>query len=267
MALGDTYSNNTADEPRKPEIYSAYSMSNKDGLVDPSMLSIRFWNGMMKLSIFPKLPNPTTEHVWNKDDGMTLYLNHTKARELAIGIDMVMDTKNAKKPIHSYGVITGKDGLVCFSDGKEIGIDSPCLIFRKIDQENGNVISSYIYEFRVDYHYAVINFNPKDASYDRITLDSIEVEQFKDILKSYYNAMTSAIAYSVVNTSQFRYLTDKVDKIGESVGISSDKPNYAKKGGTSYFNKSDGSGFKQSSVGLRSATIDEIENALSASES
>lgn len=265
MALGDTYSNNNTDEPRKPEIYSPYSMSNKDGLVDPSMLSIRFWNGMMKLSVFPKLPNATIEHVWNKDDGITLYLNHTKARELAIGMDMVMDKNNDS--IHSYGVITGKDGLICFSDGKEIGLETPCLIFRKIDQDNGNVISSYIYEFRVDYHYAVINFNPKDASYDKLTLESIEIDQFRDILVSYYEAMTSAVAYSVINTSQFRYMSDKVDKIGEAVGITGDKPNYSKKGGTSFFNKNNnGNNLNQSSAGSRSATIDDIENALNAPE-
>lgn len=260
MALGDSYSNNKQTNLYDPEVFSQYSLSNKDGLVDPSMLSIRFWNGLLKLSIYPKLPNATQEHIWNKEDAISIYLNHTKARILAEGIDSVLDPNTT---IHNYGVST-RDGLVSFSDGKEIGIESPCLILRKIDQNDGHVISSYIYEFRIDYHSAVINFDPKNISFDKVYLDSLEVEQFKDLLKSYYIAMTNAESYAVVSSYQFKRLSSKVDQIGEAVGIASgEKPNYSKKGGTSFFNNpNSGNGGGSKNAMSRSATIDDIDNEM-----
>lgn len=269
MALGDNYNTNR-EEYFEPDVYSQYSMSNKDSMVDPTRISIRFWKSLMKISIFPMVNNPTQDHVWDKENEIAVYLNHTKARQLYEGIDMVLDRENHPE-IHSWGIPSSSDGLISFSDGKEVGLDSPCLIIRKIDQESGKEISSYVYEFHTQYHYAVVNFNPKDASHDKVYLDSIEVEQFKDLLRSYYLAMTNAEAYSVINTQSFKRLSNQIDKIGEAVGITSNnKPNYSRKSGTSFFNKDNGNSgsgeMKQSSAPTRSATIDDISGALNPPE-
>ena len=267
MALGDTNNNNNRDSYYDPEVYSQYSMSNKDGVVDPSRLSISFWKSLMKISIIPMLSNPTQEHVWDTDNQISAYINHTKARELCIGIDRVLD--NEKYPdVHSWGVPSSVDGIISFSDGKEVGLDTPCLIIRKIDQETGREISGYVYEFHYGHHYAVVNFDPKNGEYDKVHLDSIEVEQFKDLLKSYYGAMTNTVAYSVVANPQFKRISYKIDKIGEAVGIQDSKTNYSNKGGTSYFNKESGSGLNNGGLKqpTRSSTIDDINNALNPPE-
>lgn len=268
MALGDNYNTNR-EEYYEPEVYSQYSMSNKDGVVDPSRLSVKFWKSLMKISIIPMLNNPTQDHVWDTDNQISLYINHTKARELYDGIEKVLDKENNPE-IHSWGVPSGVDGLISFSDGKEVGLDTPCLILRKIDEDSGKEISSYIYEFHYNYHYAVVNFNPKDGNHEKVFLDSLEVEQFKELLKSYYISMTTATAYSVVANPQFKRLAGRVDKIAEAVGVSNDsKPNYSKKQGTSFFNKDNGSGNGSSGLkqnATRSSTIDDINNALNPPE-
>lgn len=265
MALGDNYNTNR-DDHFEPEVYSQYSMSNKDGVVDPSRLSVKFWKSLMKISIVPMLNNPTQEHIWDVDNQISAYINHTKARELYEGIDRVLDKDNHPE-IHSWGVPSSVDGLISFSDGKEVGLDTPCIIIRKIDQETGREISSYVYEFHCGHHYAVINFNPKDGGHDKVYLDSIEVEQFKELLKSYYISMTNATAYTVVSNPQFKRISSKIDRIGEAVGIQGDsKTNYSSKRGTSYFNKDTSSNNGELKQPTRSSTIDDINNALNPPE-
>ena len=58
--------------------------------------------------------------------------------------------------IANGGVPTGKDGLIRFCDGKELGVNNYCLVINKIN-ESGEVTSSYAYEFKSKYHYAVQN--------------------------------------------------------------------------------------------------------------
>lgn len=266
MAVGDNYSNNKQQQ-RSPEVFSFYTMSNAEG-IDPSMLSISYWNGLMKVSISPMLPNPTTEHKWDKDNAIAAYVNHTKARTLAWVISDVLDPN--KPDVHSGGINTGTDGLICFSDGKEVGLDHPCIIIRKIDPNDGHVISSYIYEFKFNYHYAIVNYNPNDASHKKIYYDDIEVSQFVEVLNEYYKAMTNAVAYTVIDRSKYdtSRINTKLDSICENLGIDyrDGKANYSRKGGSSYFNKSNGEGSTPSSATSRAATMDEIDNALNASE-
>ena len=265
MALGDNRNTNR-EEHFEPEIYSQYSMSNKDGVVDPSRLSIKFWKSLMKISIIPMLNNPTQEHVWDVDNQIVAYINHTKARELYEGIERVLSKDYPD--VHSCGVASSVDGLVSFSDGKEVGLDSPCLIIRKVDQDTGKELSSYVYEFHYNYHHLIVNYDPKSGNHDKVYIDSLEVEQFKELLRSYYQSMTNSVAYTVVTNPQFKRLAGRVDSIAEAVGVQTDsKPNYSKKQGTSFFNKDTGGsnagGLKQPT---RSSTIDDINNALNPPE-
>lgn len=267
MALGDNYNTNR-EEFFEPEVYSQYSMSNKDGVVDPSRLSVKFWKSLMKISIIPMLNNPTQEHVWDVDNQISVYINHTKARELYDGIDRVLDNSS---DVHSWGVASSVDGLISFSDGKEVGLDSPCLIIRKVDQETGKEIASYVYEFHYQYHHAIVNYDPKSGNHDKVYIDSIEVEQFKELLRSYYESMTNATAYSVVVNPQFKRLAGRVDKIAEAVGVSTEsKTNYSKKQGTSFFNKDNGNNNSPNGGGLkqatRTSTIEDIGSALNPPE-
>lgn len=263
MAIGDDYSNNKK-ENKERETFSYYNMSNMEGTVDPSMLSIKFWNGLMKVSILPPLQNQSTTHKWDKDNAITAYLSHTKARTLAWAIDSVLDPN--KPDVHSAGINTSSNGLITFSDGKEVGLESPCLIIRKIDEADGHVISSYIYEFKINFNYAIVNFNPSNASHEKVYFESIEVEQFRDLLREYYQAMTNATAYSVVNLMKYDMsrINTKLNSVCESLGITYEKSggNYSKKSSGDFFSNNSGASNANHNATSRSATIEDIDDAL-----
>lgn len=272
MALGEDYSTN---KPRynEPEVFSPYWMSNTEG-VDPSALSISYFRDCLKLKIRPMLPKPTEKKRWDDENAMTMFIQHTKARILVKCIEDVMDPE--KPEIHNAGVNSGAEGFISFSDGSEFGQKGKyCLVLRKVN-EQGAVTSNYVYEFKTGYHNAIINYDEKNnSSFDRQFYDSIEIEEFKDILKAYYIAITNATAYSVVNSLRFEHskFHTKLNAIQDALGISYDKSgnngNYSR-GGRSYFsqqgnngNKSSGSSSKNS---MRESTIDDIENMMNAPE-
>lgn len=267
MALGDNnYSGNGKSKYREIETYSGYNLSNVEG-VDPSALSFSYFRELLKVSIAPKLQNPSDNRMWDHENAAAVYLTHTKARMLAAEIDEVM-----KGNKFNGGVNTGTDGLITFSDGKEVGSSYYCLIIRKIDQE-GKVLSTYVYEFKQGYHYSICNFNSSDASHDKSYYDDLEILQLKDLLVQYYQAMTNAIAYSVVNQMRFdmsRINTKLVD-IAEANGITYDNKsgNNSNRGGNrgSFFNgntnnpKDEGRSARPGSNtgSSRASTIEELE--------
>ena len=236
MSLGGDYSSNSNTNKKQyyePEVRSSYVLSNSEG-VDPSALSVSFFRDCLKFTASPMLPNPTETKKWDTDNAMTIYINHTKARTLCTIIDDVMDGK-----IQNGGVNSGAKGFLSFSNGKELGIDNYCLIFREIDPQVGSITSTYVYEFKMNYHYAIVNFDANTMDHDKVYFDNLEIEQLKDLLKEYYHAITNATAYTVVNQLRFEHsrINTKLNSICESLGIKFDKSgaNYGKNGNKSYF--------------------------------
>ena len=190
-----------------------------------------------------------------------IYLTHTKARMLREEIDRVLTGEK-----FNGGVNSGTDGLISFSDGKEIGSNYYCLIIRKID-ENGNIGSTYAYEFKPEYHYAISNFDSTNSTHDKDYFDNLEIEQFKHLLEDYYNSMTNALAYTVVNSLRFDMsrINTKLTDIAEANGIS-----YANRAGngnnrSSFFNNSDNASQANRTSGhsgSRASTLEELEGRL-----
>lgn len=273
MALGDTNYQGNNNKPRfkEPEVYSCYNMSNVEG-IDPSALSFSFFRNLLKITISPKLQNPTGDKMWDHENAACVYLTHTKARMLAKEIEKVLagDKFNG-------GVNTGSDGLISFSDGKEVGSQFYCIIIRKIDS-NGGVLGTYVYEFKTNYHYAISNFNASDSTHDKDYYDMLEIEQLKDLLVDYYNAMTNAIAYSVINNLRFDMsrINTKLNDIAEANGIKyGNGNNYSSNSGSrSFFNsdntKSETNGTNGSlnngqsthSNGSRTTTLDDLDGSM-----
>ena len=241
---------------REVETFSAYGLRNTEGS-EPSALSFSFFRELLKLQISPRLPNPSNDKMWDYDNSVVAYLTHIKARILKDQIEEVMAGN-----IESGGVPTGADGLVTFSNGKEIGSNFYCLILRKIDQNSGVVLSSYVYEFKPQYHYAICNFNQTTAEHDKRYYDELEIEQLKDLLNQYYLAMTNATAYSVVNQMRFDIsrLNTKLLDIAKANGIEYGEGNSNNNGNNSFFNKPEQ---QPRNGGARTATMDDLENQLS----
>lgn len=269
MALGD-YDNNKK-KYYEPILYSPYGTSNTDG-VDPSALSYQFYNGLLKISISPMLPNakPNDKQIWDRDNAVSVWLTHVKAKMFCDEIKYVLAHPDE---CNNGGVPTGTDGLISFSSGKELGVSTPCLIIRKIDPESGSVQSVYAYQFKDKHYKAVRNFNPDSPTeYDSVNYPNLEIENLITILEDYYKSTSGAIAYSVMNGMKYDIHRNntKMALIMDKLGI--EKPEYGNGnsgGGRSFFSSNQGSGNKNNGefTGMnppvtRSTTLEQLEGEM-----
>ena len=251
MALGDF--NNTDNNKKKysVNVYSAYTLSNSDSQIDSTRLSATFFNKMLKLTLDPKKEGSSVESPeWDTKAGISVYLTHTKARMLYDEICMFQK----RKECNNAGVTSGS-GLISISNGRELGIDATCLIIRKLNGDSGEIESSYAYEFKKNYHYAIENFNQENLEFDKVYHEDIEIEQFKTLLKTYYEAMSSALAYSMMDSLQYdnSRINTKLDSICEKLGIEY-KGKQSNKSSNSVFNS------KEPRNSFSAGTIDDIAN-------
>lgn len=273
MALGDGAGYGNTDNNKKmynPESYSHYNTSNDTG-VDPSALSYTFWNGSLKISIAPMLPNPSVSKKWDYKNAGVAWLNHTAARILYSQMEKVLngELENGGARIIGKGDNTT---LITFSNGKEIGSAFYCLIIRTIDSQ-GVIQQTFAYEFKQSY-FGISNFDASNSKFDKTNYENTEIDQLKDLLKEYYLAMTNATAYSVRAEMRFDHakINTKLGLIAEAMGVE------FKGGGTtgrssSYFDQqgndsssNDDNGMSRGDGGSRNMSMEELENSMNPPE-
>lgn len=264
MSLGGTYNNNqNSNRNNIPDVsvYSNYRMNNAESQIDATCLTSRFWKGNLCLSIYPRKNTGNDEVSFDMDNGITIYLSHTKARILKNELELFL-----KDPIsyNANGVPSGS-AAVTISNGVEYGKNTPVLTIRKVN-ESGDVVASFAYEFKSNYYYSIRNYDGKnfDSAYDDYR--NLEVEQLITLLDEYIKASTNAIAFTVMDQRKYSAArTDaKLDAIAASLGVDLPKSgsNQKKYNNNSYFNNNSsnsGSGYPSSGVSYGSATIDDLE--------
>lgn len=242
MALGD-YSRNTDNNKKNynqpiVRIDNAGTV-NPDG-IDPSALNYEFFNGMLKIVIIPLKfgTDPNKKFTYDQDNKVEMWLTPTKAKIFYNEINYLLANKDS---VNNVGVCTTKGGLIVFSTGKEFGVDSECLVIRKVDND-GTITSTYAYQFKNNpNNFGVRNFNQDDpTSYDRIAYPNTEVEYLLTILKEFYTAMSGGQAYANMYYSRFDYnrIIGKVNLIMEKLGI--EKQNNSSNSGPSFFSNNSG---------------------------
>lgn len=256
-----TYNNNSK-QVYEPTIYSMYRFNNSRSAVDKTCLTTQYWKNSLRISICPKnADSPEDSPTFDMKNGISIYLNHTKARILYH--ELCGFIENPEK-YDNHGVDSGA-GLITFSTGKEFNSQFPLIIIRKID-ENGNIGSSFAYEVKGDYHYAVCGFSEESKDFTKSMYPMLELEQLKDVLRTYYESMTYATAYSVIEQSKFELgrIGTKLNRIGEKLGIDLSGAGQ-RSSSTSYFSQgSSGSSGGSSSdytgnTDYVSADLDDIE--------
>lgn len=236
MALGDTYNNNEKKN-YSPSVNSGYRFSNPESTIDKTSLSFTYWNKLLKVSIAPRKEIEGDVISFDYDNAGTVYLSHTKAFMLYKEMINFLEMYKQGTAQTNAGVATGSEGLIYICDGKEFSADGPCLVIRKID-ENGNCTSTFVYEFKRDVHSSVINYTEKTKSFESNLYELLEIEQIINLLKSYYEAMTMAVAYSVQEANKYdtSRLNTKLKIIGEKLGVEFTKQdNKFRNSNTSYF--------------------------------
>lgn len=260
MSLGSTYNNNQQNK-QQPEfsLYSNYRMNNAESKIDATCITFRFWRTNLCIGIFPRKNTGNDEVAFDMDNGITIYLSHTKARILKHELELFL-----KDPIayNAVGVPSGQ-AAITISNGAEYGKDNPVLTIRKVS-ETGEVVSSFAYEFKRDYHFSIRNYDGKtyDQAYD--DYQNIEIEQLISLLDEYCKASTGAIAFSVLDQRKYSHqrVENKIDAIASSLGVEIAKSggNGQRKYNNTFFNSNNSNG--GSSAGEASytqATIDDLE--------
>lgn len=219
MALGDTYNNNEKKN-YSPSVISGYRFSNIDSNIDKTSLSFTFWNKLLKISIAPKKQTEGDIIAFDYDNAGSVYLSHNKAFIFYKEIIKFMKEYQEGNSASNVGVNSGKEGLIYICDGKEFKGEGPCLVIRKIN-ESGQCTSTFVYEFRRGVHSSVVNYVEKTSEFESNFYDLIEIELFAELLKSYYESMTMAIAYSIQETGKYdaSRMNTKLKIIGEKLGI------------------------------------------------
>lgn len=265
MALGDE----NKKKYYEPLVYSPYGTSNTDG-VDPSALSYQFYNGLLKISISPMLPNakPGDRKLWDSDNQISVWLTQAKAKMFHDDILYLLDHIDE---CNNVGVASGAEGLISFSNGKELGVATPCLIIRKIDQ-NGNVIAVYAYQFKTDYYTTIRNFKPDDPSnYDKPTHPNLEIENLLTILDDYSKYISGACAYGVMNGMKYdiHKMNTKFSLIMDKLGIESPEYYNGRSSNVSYFSSSNQqpknsvpSNFMPSPTPMQNTSMEDLEGGM-----
>lgn len=258
MSLGSTYNNNQSSKST-PEfsMYSNYRMNNAESKIDATCISFRYWKTNLCISIFPRKNTGNDEVAFDMDNGITIYLSHTKARIL------MNEIKNfLKDPItyNAVGVPSGQ-AAITISNGSEYGKDNPVITIRKVS-ETGEVVASFAYEFKRDYHYSIRNYDGQ--KYDQVFEDyqNIEIEQLVTLLEEYVKAVTNAVAFTVLDQRKFSFtrLENKVEAIANSLGVELPKGGNGgqrKYNNTFFNNNQNSSGASDNSY--QQASIDDLE--------
>lgn len=226
MALGDTYNNNERKN-YSPSVTSGYKFSNPESIIDKTSLSFSFWNKLLKVAIAPKKETEGDTIAFDHENAGSVFLSHRKAFILYKEIISFLDAyKKGSTVPKNVGVSSGSEGLIYISNGEEFNAEGPCLVIRKIN-EKGESTSTFVYEFRRKIHSSVINYSEKTAAFESNTYDLIEIEEVANLLKSYYEAMTMAVAYSVQEAEKYDQsrLNTKLKIIGEKLGVEFGKQN------------------------------------------
>lgn len=263
MALSGQYSNKEKGNfnNHATTVYSNYTFTNGESEVDQTKLIPSFQLGMLKLSIFPKMKNSGTDYdKYDKDNGVAIYLTHTKAKLL---LDDAREFYNNPDMATSVGVDSGtgeNQGLIQFSNGAEFGVTHPCLVIRRLiaNADGASITSSFAYEFKTQTHYTIRNFDTNTMNFDKIYHDDLEIEQFFTLLEQYVLAQTNAIAFTVKEQLNYNYnkLNEKVDSVLEHLGVEvkNNSNNSNNKNSVSIF------GNKDSGRQFSTKTIDDIDN-------
>lgn len=260
MSLGNSYNNNQKNTVYDPNVYSPYRMNNAESTVDKTCITFTFWKNILRITIAPKKDTGNDETVFDLENGISIYLNHTKARIFA---DMIKRFMQDPETYDNSGVPSGQ-GLITISTGKEYNSPSPLIVIRKID-EAGTVLSSFAYQFKNDYYFAINNYS-EGGQFTKLTNEfaSLEIEQLVTLLEEYYKAMTCATAYTVLDQMKFENnrTSTKLNAIAAKLGV--ELPGGKGRSGgnyssTSFFSKSPEATDASTAPGYTSASLDDIE--------
>jgi len=244
-----------------PTVYSAYRMNNAESAIDPTCLTFRFWKNNLCIGIFPRKNTGGDEVQFDMDNGITIYLSHTKARILADELKKYLQNPVA---YNGAGVPSGQ-AAISISNGAEYGKNADVLTIRKVN-DNGEVAASFAYEFKRDYHFSIRGYIGESFTKVYEDYQKIEIEQVITVLEEYYKAITNAVAFTVMDQRKFSAARteNKIDSIAAALGVETNRSSGGQRryNNNSYFNGNNGGSNNSSyssGVAYGTASLEDIE--------
>lgn len=263
MALGQqsNYDNNKGAGEYVPTVYSSYTLKNPDG-VDPSALNFQYYRKMLRIAIAPmnEMKEGDEYATYDSDNAIKVFLTPINAIIFLKDIEEFCKDPNN---FNNSGVSSGKPenlGLISISNGKELGVNKPQIIIRKIDEE-GNVKASAAYQFRdQDQHRSLRNFNEQTKEFTNIPHANIEIEIVKHHLEQFIQASTYATAYTVIDADKKN--SERLYEIYQSV-VGGKKGANRGGTGTSFFDKNKSStGNSGTPTPRNQSSLEDLANSL-----
>ena len=252
--------NNNKDynKPYDPMTLTPYRFNNGESSVDKTCITFSLWKQNLRIGIYPR-KNNTEEVTFDMDNGINVYLNHTRARILC------EEFKNfLRNPeLYSGSGVPSAQGIITISNGAEFGTTNPVIVIRKLD-EIGNVISSYAYECKSDFYFSVRGYNGgKEFSKEYDSFKYMEVQCMITMLEEYYKAMTYTIAHTFLDANRYNHdrLQTRLNSICDKMGIEVKNSGNSNRGSsysstTKFFNNASPKGSEDS---YTPATLDDID--------
>lgn len=219
MSNFNTYNNNQSMNKQASNditMYSGYRMNNAESKLDATCFTQRYWKSNLCLGIFPRKNTNNDEVTFDMDNGITIYLSHSKARILKNEIELFLSDPTK---YNGVGVSSGQ-ATITISNGLEYGKNTPVITIRKIDTD-GRVVSSFVYEFKTDYYFAIRNYDGVNYTTNYEDYKYIEIHQLLTVLDEYIKAATNATAFSIMNQRSYSFnkLNASVEAIAASLGV------------------------------------------------
>lgn len=249
-----------ANEVYTPETRCSYKFYNSESTLDKTAMSISFWNGLLKLSISPIVIKDDGSSRIDTESHTDIYLSPSKASML---LYYFRDFRHNPDKYTNVGVNTNK-GIIFIASPKQHNTKNPVIIIDLLD-ENGAKKAEAGYEFNSEY-FAVTNYmGGTDFSKDNSYANSIELDTFEMILKTFIESATSAIAASVVEATkfsadrEFNFMKDVRNKLG--IQFSSGHSNNVRSNSSAFFNKNNN--IYSDSSKKNNNTVDSYEDIIS----
>lgn len=262
MSLGERNINNQNQKFSSPTIASDFSFANSKAEMEKTLLYFSFWKGFLKISIAPfKEEDANGNASYDRDNAISAYIKPAKAQILLNEIRQFRKDLITGNPLNNYGINSG-NALVSISTGKEFGYDKPCIVIRKINQENGYTEASTAYTFRDDFHFSIRNYSESEhnftSEYD--SYKGLELDMIETLLEEYIKAGTSAQAASYITKSAWeRYCTNNnIEAIASKLGVDFNSRNKGTKYSNNSFFNSGNNNSKTTPKKYELSTIDDI---------
>lgn len=268
MALGDTnnFNNNEAFRP----VTYGYGMNNPDAKYEKTSLSFAIWKFMLKATIAPKVNDGSPYDKYDKDNGVSIYLNVNKAITLMKILDEFKTLYQKDNEVKFNKGVATNIGVIVVSNGEYVNGGVPTITIAKVD-ENGKVTQILNYEIKIGSDFAVLDYDNKTGKYTTET-DPYAYNEFELLhyqLEQYVLGQSGGIAgatYDAVNFGINKVRDDArkiAEKLGVDLNVNGHRSNYSR---TSYFNNGGNSGssepsYNQGSNTTRNTTLEELEMA------